>query len=247
MQDLLSIIERARIEAGGLRTAISRLSKDGWIQVEKEGRNSFYTLSDNGLKEFLPATQIIYNNQKFSTTENWIVAIAPPSGTGLRRESIENLETLKPSFVHSGLAFWPEDKAPSSQELKSYHCISALINQEHPPNWLVNSAASQEMRTSYESLINLLEPMSYNLEQLRNLDPEDALTARILLIHKWRKLALRSANIPYFLLPDNWPAPICAKMVASIYKAVLPNSEDYWPTPSKPGAKQELEARFLEI
>lgn len=244
MQDLLPIIQNARIEAGGLRTALSRLSKDGWIEVEKKGRNSFYTLSEKGLKEFIPATQIIYNKRPMQVAKSWLVAIAPPSGTGLRRAAIETLAALNPAFTHAGLAFWPANAAPAARALARSDCLVAEVHRDAPPQWLMDAASSQELRRSYVALTELIKPITQTTDQLHRLSPLDALTARVLLIHEWRRLALRSAQIPDFLVPQDWPAAACADTVACLYQALLDNSEAYWSNPTE--SSKELARRFSE-
>ena len=57
---LNAIGARLGIRPEAMRVALFRLVKDGWIERRKEGRNSFYVLTQNGSRKFLPATQRIY-------------------------------------------------------------------------------------------------------------------------------------------------------------------------------------------
>src|SRR6266567_2432749 len=42
---LVDIMALLRIDAGHVRTAMSRLTSDGWLERERVGRNSYYRLS----------------------------------------------------------------------------------------------------------------------------------------------------------------------------------------------------------
>ena len=42
-QTVQAIMQRLGIESGAVRTAFSRLAKDGWVQREKQGRCLLYT------------------------------------------------------------------------------------------------------------------------------------------------------------------------------------------------------------
>ena len=61
---LIDIMELFDIDAGHVRTAISRLSSDGWLSRVKRGRASYYRLSKRGEGVFLAATQRIYFDEQ---------------------------------------------------------------------------------------------------------------------------------------------------------------------------------------
>src|SRR4051812_49217404 len=58
---LLAFFERLDIEGGVVRTAMSRLATDGWLERNKVGRNSFYRLAAKGRQTFDAATRHIYD------------------------------------------------------------------------------------------------------------------------------------------------------------------------------------------
>ena len=58
---LLAFFEMLDIEGGVVRTAMSRLATDGWLERSKVGRNSFYRLARKGRQTFDAATRHIYD------------------------------------------------------------------------------------------------------------------------------------------------------------------------------------------
>ncbi len=60
---LLEFFEAIDIDSGVVRTAMSRLAADGWLEREKVGRNSFYRLVKKGRQTFDAATKHIYDPQ----------------------------------------------------------------------------------------------------------------------------------------------------------------------------------------
>src|ERR1700743_2332906 len=60
---LLSFSDTIDIENGVVRTAMSRLAADGWLERNKVGRNSFYRLVKKGRQTFDTATRHIYDTQ----------------------------------------------------------------------------------------------------------------------------------------------------------------------------------------
>ena len=53
------LLGRVGVEGGTVRTALSRLTRDGW-ERERAGRSSRYRLSAQGIDHFAPATTRIY-------------------------------------------------------------------------------------------------------------------------------------------------------------------------------------------
>src|SRR5258708_16316376 len=58
---LLEFFQTLDIDASVVRTAMSRLTADGWFDRSKVGRNSFYRLVKKGRQTFHIATNHIYD------------------------------------------------------------------------------------------------------------------------------------------------------------------------------------------
>ncbi|KGM32376.1 phenylacetic acid degradation protein, partial [Inquilinus limosus MP06] len=67
---LSAFLHAIDIGDGVVRTAMSRLAADGWLERSRVGRNSFYRLAERGRETFRTATEHIYN------------AHPPPPGSG---------------------------------------------------------------------------------------------------------------------------------------------------------------------
>src|SRR5260370_18502799 len=80
---LTAIMARFGIDAGHVRTAMSRLVTDGWLERERIGRNSYYRLSKREEASFLAATRRIYfgAEQPFDGR----LRLPPPGPQGDRR------------------------------------------------------------------------------------------------------------------------------------------------------------------
>src|SRR5882757_3726773 len=59
---LLEFFKTLDIDSGVVRTAMSRLAADGWLERNKVGRNSFYRLNEKGRQTFDTATKHIYDS-----------------------------------------------------------------------------------------------------------------------------------------------------------------------------------------
>jgi phenylacetic acid degradation operon negative regulatory protein len=55
----------------------------------------------------------------------------------------------------------------------------------------------------------------------------DAFTARILLIHHYRRVVLRDPLLPAALLPKDWPGRAARALCGEVYRALLAKSEQW--------------------
>ncbi len=81
----------------------------------------------------------------------------------------------------------------------------------------------------------------------------DAFTARVLLIHHYRRVVLRDPLLPAALLPRDWPGRAARALCGDIYRALLPKSEQWLDRHGTnengplPKAGGDLTRRFAQI
>ncbi len=81
-ETITQLMTHMGVEPGAVRTALSRLTKDGWLVRDKEGRNTFYSLAPERLVEVERASKHIYRrpSQSAPDTNSWHVVTFPAQG-----------------------------------------------------------------------------------------------------------------------------------------------------------------------
>lgn len=220
---LALILSRIGVEPGALRTALSRLARDGWVVRERTGRVSHYRMSARGLAEYEPAARRIYAAPARSSVV-WTLAITEdgtdgyPLGGGLR---------LIPG---------PEPKSGAALSVTGGLCCAPGIGMELMP---------PEQRAALDRLFADLDRLD-----AADLGAGDAMVARTLLIHRWRRIALRWPDLPVPLAPVP-PGPARPR-VAAAYRRLLPASEAWLSDPETgaeplPEADASLARRFTRL
>ncbi|WP_425093033.1 hypothetical protein [Tropicimonas sp. S265A] len=187
------LMARIGVEAGTTRTALSRLGRDGWVTRRRIGRASLYNLSDRALAETLKAMDRIYAPPE--TSDTWALHLgAAPNGHALQ----------------IGPAAWlaPVMQAPSPPATTGYL-------QDTPSRPLPDAILSPEHRQARDLLVRDLAVLPP--EQAVDLTPLEAMAARVLLMHRWRRYALR--------FPQPLPGTDPRAEVAAAYAALFPASE----------------------
>lgn len=246
---LLEFFEQLDIDAGVVRTAMSRLTADGWFERNKVGRNSFYRLVQSGRQTFDIATRHIYGPPASDWTGRFELLLI---GNGGDRDAAR--EALKNAGFGSPLpGVWV---APSGVPVpeEASGAIRLEVSAEDDSGRRLLSASWPLDRTAdaYQKFMKTFEPLHGWIGNGETLDDADAFTARVLLIHHYRRVVLRDPLLPTSLLPADWPGRAARTLCGEIYRALLPASERWLdrhgtdesgPLP-KPAA--ELSRRFQE-
>lgn len=228
-QELLQLTTAVGIEGNAVRTALSRLAKEGWVERHKQGRTSAYSLSQSGSDTFLTASERIYNRHFYSPVDTWDLAI---------HES-----NIDPSLINLSTSFLISRTTVLSQ---SGHLVDDVFQLTAPiktlPPWMRERLLPDELTNHYQAFHTLIDAIE--TDDLARLKPLDAMALRFVLIHFWRRLVLRHPLLPQCLEKD---APIGAAVhnrLRDIYKVLVPISEQWWDVPTSADGQLLLAARF---
>jgi len=222
---LTEIMALFRIDAGHVRTAMSRLTADGWLQREKAGRNSYYRLTRREEGSFIAATQRIY------------FAHAPDFDGRLRLAllgaGIDDRSAARPTLERAGFAPLSPTAyvafADPVARLPDTEGLFLLRTQEGDDMCALAAAAWKlaPIAQSYRAFIAHFTPLETALTGGKPVAGADALVARVLLIHEFRRIVLRDPGLPAALLPGNWPGAGARQLAARLYRRLVEDSEAY--------------------
>jgi phenylacetic acid degradation operon negative regulatory protein len=215
MGALIETCGRVGINESLVRTAVSRLVAAGQLEGERAGRRSFYGLTEAARREFLAASQIIFEP---TPRLGWSLLWLPPelgdeAGTQLERAGFVRLAPRW--YLGSG-------EAPVAGAL----CFSAaakdatLLRSMAASHW--DLAAEGE---AYRDCLHLFSPIDEALKAGVKLVPDEALLLRLLLVHQFRAAALRDPGLPDEALPKGWPGHLARKLFARLYLALSAGAE----------------------
>jgi phenylacetic acid degradation operon negative regulatory protein len=221
---LLAFFEALDIDGSVVRTAMSRLAADGWLERSKVGRNSFYRLAKKGQHTFETATQHIYD--------------PPPSDWTGRFELLlignaEDRETARAALRDAGFGsplpgVWVAPSGvPVPEEAAKAIRLEVSAEDDSGRRLLSESWPLERTAAAYLKFLKTFVPLSDWLGRGEALSGIDAFTARILLIHHYRRVVLRDPLLPNALLPKDWPGQAARKLCGDIYRGLLPASE-HW-------------------
>lgn len=174
---LAALVERVGLQPQAMRVALHRLKRDGWVESRREGRVGYHGLSRSALTQTWAVEGRIYGPA--AEPRGWhLVGLPPdaPDGLALLPDGVSAIAISRSfALVCGELSGVPEEwlvTAPSARGL---------------PAWVrdvVAEAACEDGFAALERAVRAIEAV-----------PEaglDRFALRVLVLHGWRRLALRS-------------------------------------------------------
>lgn len=207
---LIEICARIGISENLVRTAVSRLVAAGRLQGERVGRRSFYRLAPAARAEFADAARLLYAQPRPSG--DWLVMLAPDMAEDLvRRHRMARIGgdlwicPARGALPDTGglvLRASPVAGLDRLPQLAGYWDLAALAD-------------------GYRTVLDRFAPLADGSA----LSPEDALIARLLLVHLYRGVLLRDPGLPPEALPADWPGTGAQALFRRLYAALTPRAE----------------------
>jgi phenylacetic acid degradation operon negative regulatory protein len=244
---LLEFFAAIDIDSGVVRTAMSRLAADGWLEREKVGRNSFYRLVKKGRQTFDAATKHIYDLHTSDWTGRFeLLLIGRVEDRDASRDALKNA-----GFGNPLPGVWVAPSGvPIPEEAASAIRLEVSAEDDSGRRLLSESWPLERTADAYLKFMKTFEPLRGWVSRRARLSDLEAFTARILLIHYYRRVVLRDPLLPAALLPADWPGRAARELCGEIYRGLLPASERWLgrnglnEKGSLPAAGAELARRF---
>ena len=225
---LIELFAAMGVDAGALRTAMSRLVADGWTERSRVGRNSSYSLTQHGLSVSVAAADRIYAAQPPAWDGTFQIVLYPKDRAALDRAAWGQ--------AAPGVYVAPGPMAPGREAITLTAAADPgagrlLAARAWPLDRL--AASFDRFNTAFASL-----------PAWRNASPLEAMVGRTLLIHEYRRIVLHAPALPAEILPLNWPGDTARRLCADAYRGLLPASEIWLSDKELPAPNGSLRRRF---
>jgi len=207
---LVRLLAPLGIAAPAVRTAVSRMVRQGWLHPLRLSTGPGYLLTPKAARRLDDTAARIYR-----TAENrWdgrfdLIVIDPPPQRAERARLAANLTFLGYGAVDA--ATWVA--AHASDEIEAQLNEAGVRFERFSATHTGGNAGAvalvkrawdlAEIGSAYETFVGDLSPVVSGIDA-RSTD-EDAYAARFTLVHAWRTFLFRDPQLPPELLPGEWP------------------------------------------
>jgi phenylacetic acid degradation operon negative regulatory protein len=223
---LIRILDLVGVAPPAIRTALSRLVADGWLVGGRDGRRSHYRMTEAAEAESRRASERIYAlpasrfNGRFQIVL-LVHATAAARQTARGRLIDQGFGALQSDcFIRPARAGGQDAPAPPG-ELRFIDAVTDAATAAAAVSAAFDVPALAERHRRFADANARLMAAAASAGK----DPAAALAARLLLIHGYRRLALRDPGLPTEFMPSDLGRRPLARAVGAAYAALLPASE----------------------
>jgi phenylacetic acid degradation operon negative regulatory protein len=203
------------------RTALHRMTGEGWVEPRRVGRYAAYRLTGLGLRRLEEAAARIYRLRAADWDGFWRLLVCPAAGRDA--ELGRALAWLGFGRLSAGVWVSPHDHDGHIHAMLGAHADAAMtFEARHEP--------AQDVRVVREAwdLRGLHAAHETFLARWRGVaapsEPALAFPLRIELVHHWRSFLFLDPGLPGALLPDDWLGEEAASLFRSLYESLESSS-----------------------
>lgn len=218
-----------------VRTAVFRLTKEGWLTPTQVGRRSFYALTDSARQRFQAALRAVYAAEPRPWDGSWTVVLAgvlPQEARerlrgdlfwqgfgqilpGVLLHPAPDLLALRETLGDAGVS----DTTPVLTATGAAWANGLSIREMANRAWELGAMAAK-----YEAFVGTFDAV---LSPTGEPSAETSFVLRSLLIHEYRRTLLRDPLLPDVLLPSGWPGSKARDICRDLYCALSRGTERY--------------------
>lgn len=217
------------------RTSVFRLVQDGWLQARKQGRRSYYCLTQTGQNYYQRAASRIYASQPVEWDGNWTLLLTSMTPEKQRDTLHRGLLWLGYGRISAGVYALPGNQKPALDQLLSdLQLEDKIINmQAHTDDaeglqkLVLSRWKLDELRQRYKSFTHQYRASLKSLKSSGPANGHSLLLLRVLLIHEYRRILLSDPELPAAMLPTSWDGYIAQALSGEIYRQIATTSAQW--------------------
>jgi phenylacetic acid degradation operon negative regulatory protein len=239
---LIKLLANFGLSEQAVRSAISRMSRNGLLKVRRVGKRSYYSLTDTGRTLLTEGARRIFKRKTAKWDGTWnIVTYTIPEKTRETRDIFrQELSWLGYGPLSEATWLSPYDMTKEVIELAEKLKIkdSVLIfnsrqvgrvNPEGIMNWCWDLHKIHEKYCSFvDKYQDKLNDHRQRLQAGEAIEPGECFVERFHLIHEYRKLPFYDPDLPIELLPKNWLRPQAAALFNEYHDLLASKANEYF-------------------
>jgi phenylacetic acid degradation operon negative regulatory protein len=218
-----------------LRQALSRMTRQGWLEPRKVGARTCYSLTARGRKRIVEASRRVYHPEDLPWDGQWrMLVYSIPEPMRAQRDDLRR-ELVWTGFAHLAPGTWisPNPLEEAAGELVRRYGIepyATLFVSRHvgptTPQDLVRRCWDLgSIQASYDRFIGHWAPRLQ--EGAQEMTDQDRFVEQIELVHDYRKFLFVDPGLPRELLPASWRGYDARRLFQEYYALLSPGARRF--------------------
>jgi len=215
---LIELLGLFGLSEQAVRSALSRMSRKGWLESRRASRYSFYSQTPKFTQVLEEGARRIFQPRCDPWDGQWYVLTysIPESKRHLRRKLRRRLLWLGFGSLNHATWLSPRDLRSEAEQVVDDLQVRAYVEfftAQHrgfsdDEEIVARCWDLERLSDYYAAFISRYEPLlrecQAQLEEDESLDPQECFAQRFMLIHEYRSSPYVDPNLPLELLPDDW-------------------------------------------
>jgi len=241
VETLAALLEPLGVNSRMVRTTLFRLAEEGWLNNTREGRKSFYELTEKAVSQTSVAEKLIYYADQKHWDGEWtlVFIVMKPIELEARRELERELTWIgfgaitKHILAHPTVT--PELVADRVCDLglqTSVVCMRArnlsganIGLQVSDQDMATQCFPLQDIEHQYQGFIDIFSSINAKLVSKEPENSIDLIALRLLLVDQYRRIVLHDPHLPSRLLPNDWIGERAYGVFKRIYRDLYEPTE----------------------
>ncbi|WP_184839575.1 PaaX family transcriptional regulator [Allocatelliglobosispora scoriae] len=212
---LVRLLAPVKIAAPAVRTAVSRMVRQGWLAPARLTGGPGYQLTPKASRRLDEAASRIYRTARAAWDGRFdLLIVVPPADRRARERLADDLTFL--GYGRLGDETWvgARPSAEVDQLLIDAGIPAERFSASHHrgvPGSMALVRSAWDLAAVGAAYTDFVERMRPVVAPVNGRSPDDqAYAARFVLVHEWRSFLFRDPQLPAALLPDDWPGATAA-------------------------------------
>jgi phenylacetic acid degradation operon negative regulatory protein len=222
---LVRILAPLDITAPAVRTAISRMVRQEWLEPTRLAAGRGYLLTDRARHRLDDAASRIYRTRRSTWNGSWDLLVLDPIGNRAARERVRSglgFLGYAPLADSTWISPFP---SPELEQVLAAEKARAARFQARDPDPTARAAQAWDLdalAAAYTSWQEFATGLVSDPSSDFASEDEQAFAVRSLLVHEWRKFLFTDPGLPAELLPADWAGHAAARFFAEEAARLLP-------------------------
>lgn len=208
---LVRLAAELGVTANALRSALSRMTREGWLGARRRGGPPRYRLTPRGRELIEEGVRRIYGRHRATWDGRWLLVSysLPELRRGHRDRLRQGLSFLGLGSLGNGLFVTPHDLRQQLHDLIARHGVESDVTMHYghlewpadPAQIVARAWDLEQLASRYAAFVARTQRAA---SQAAGADDREAFRQRFLLTHEFRRFPFSDPDLPDVLLPVGW-------------------------------------------
>lgn len=225
---VVRMLEPVGIAAPAVRTAISRMVTQGWLEpVQLDGGRGYRT-TERANRRLDETGDRVYRRHLPDWDGRWHLAfVSPPAGRAARTRLRADLTFVGYAELVDDVWVSPFPRGELSSILERAGATARTARADRFDPEPTGAWDLTGLRRAYAGWPDTAERLVGSHLGVHDDEDEAAFAARFHLVHEWRKFLFADPGLPDQLLPDDWPGRDAAELFATEATRLKPGTDRF--------------------